>query len=307
MEPVLTPRQGWVSFGGGRVTPAVIVHGGAGAVPEDEFADRLQVLQEARQAAWEIVNKGGDAVSAVVAAVVILEDSPLFNAGTGSALNREGFVEMDAAVMDGETRAFGGVAAVRDVKNPVVLAREVMNSEHVLLACEGASRFARERGIPAYDPARLITERQIERWQKARRRASGEKSGTVGAAVMDASGRLAAATSTGGMVDQRLGRVGDTPLPGAGNYAEAGLGAASGTGYGEYFMRSLATYRAVSALRRLKPQDALQQAVVELASLGGHGGIILVDSGGRTYWHHDTESMCTAWRDSNGEGAACRR
>jgi len=301
------PKPGWASFGGGRTLPAVIVHGGAGAVPESEFAGRIDVLREARQAAWKIVLSGGDAVSAAVAAVVILEDSPLFNAGTGSALNREGFVEMDAAVMDGETRAFGGVAAVRDVKNPVLLAREVMNSEHVLLACEGASRFARERGIPAYDPARLIAERQIERWQKARRRGPAEKSGTVGAAVMDASGRLAAATSTGGMVDQRLGRVGDTPLPGAGNYAEAGLGAASGTGYGEYFMRSLATYRAVSALRQLEPQEALRQAVADLAGLGGHGGIILVDSAGKTYWHYDTESMCTAWRDATGEGAACKR
>ena len=288
------------------VTPAVIVHGGAGAVPESEFASRLEVLRKARNAAWEIVSGGGDAVSAAVAAVVILEDSPLFNAGTGSALNREGFVEMDAAVMDGENRAFGGVAAVRDVKNPVVLAREVMNSEHVLLACEGASRFARERGIPAYDPARLITERQTERWRQARRKALTEKSGTVGAAVMDAGDRLAAATSTGGILDQRLGRVGDTPLPGAGNYAEAGLGAASGTGYGEYFMRSLATYRAVSSLRRLQPPEALQLAVEDIARLGGHGGLILVDAAGRTYRYHDTESMCSAWRDAGGEGDACR-
>jgi len=293
--------------GSGNVKPAVIVHGGAGVVPEGEFALRLQVLEEARQAAWNILVGGGDAVSAAVAAVVVLEDSPLFNAGTGSALNREGFVELDAAVMDGENRAFGGVAAVRDVRNPVVLAREVMNSEHVLLACEGASRFARERGIPAYDPDELITERQIERWQKARRRGSGEKTGTVGVAVMDASGRLAAATSTGGMVDQRLGRIGDTPLPGAGNYAEAGLGAASGTGYGEYFMRSLATYRVVSALRQLEPQEALQQAVADLASLGGHGGIILVDATGKSHWQYNTESMCTAWRDAASEGAACRR
>lgn len=289
------------------MTPAVIVHGGAGAVPESEFAGRLEVLKEARRAAWEIVSSGGNAVSAAVAAVVVLEDSPFFNAGTGSALNREGFVEMDAALMDGDNRAFGGVAAVRDVKNPVVLAYEVMNSEHVLLACEGASRFARERGIPAYDPALLITERQIERWRKARQRAATEKSGTVGAAVMDADGHLAAATSTGGMVDQRLGRVGDTPLPGAGNYAEAGLGAASGTGYGEYFMRTLAAYRAVTALLQVEPQQALERAINEIAKIGGHGGMILVDSFGRTWWHHDTDAMCTAWRDAGGEGASCRR
>lgn len=289
------------------MTPAVIVHGGAGTVPAVEFAERLKILIKARDIAWEIIHSGGNAVDAAVAAVMILEDSPLFNAGTGSALNREGFVEMDAAVMDGQNRAFGGVAAVRDVKNPILLALEIMNSVHVLLACEGASRFARERGIPAYEPAQLVTPNQVERWQRARRRGQAEKSGTVGAAIMDAKGRLAAATSTGGMVDQRLGRVGDTPLPGAGNYAEAGGGAASGTGYGEYFMRSLATYRAVSALHKLNPEDALQQAIADLASLGGHGGIIMVDSTGKTFWHHNTDSMCTAWRDYEGEGAACRR
>jgi len=288
------------------MTPAVIVHGGAGAVPEEEFAARLEVLSRARLAAWEAA-AAGDAVAAVVAAVTVLEDSPLFNAGVGSALNREGFVEMDAAVMDGETRACGGVAAVRDVRNPVQLAREVMDSEHVLLAGEGASRFARERGIPACDPASLVTRRQLERWRRARRRGDGEKAGTVGAAVMDSRGRLAAATSTGGMVDKRPGRVGDTPLPGAGNYAEAGLGAASGTGYGEYFVRALATYRAVAALRQHQPQRALELAIAEVAALGGHGGMILVDAAGRSWWHHDTAAMCVAWRDAAGEGASCRR
>jgi len=287
--------------------PAVIVHGGAGAVDEAEFAGRREGLRSAREAAWRVLEAGGSAVEAAVAAVVILEDNPLFNAGLGSALNRDGEVEMDASVMDGTTRAFGGVAAVRDVKNPVELALEVMRSEHDLLVCEGASRFARERGIPSHRPEELITSRQLERWRKARRSGRGEKSGTVGAVVMDAGGRLAAATSTGGMVDQRAGRVGDTPLPGAGTYAESGLGAASGTGYGEYFMRALATYRAVSALPKMPPQEALAAALGQVAGLGGHGGMILIDANGRTYWLHDTPAMCVAWRDAAGEGDSCRK
>ncbi len=287
--------------------PAVIVHGGAGAVPEAEFVKRREVLELSREAAWKILTGGGTAVDAVVAAVRVLEDSPLFNAGLGSALNRDGEVEMDAVVMDGRTRAFGGVAAVRDVCNPVLLAREVMNSEHVLLACEGASRFARERGIPPCDPRSLVTERQLERWRNARRRASGDKAGTVGAVARDGAGRLAAATSTGGMVDQRPGRIGDTPLVGAGNYAEDGLGAASGTGWGEYFMRSLATYRAVSALARRLPEEALQEALDAVAALGGSGGMILVDAAGNTWWGYNTAALCVAWRDPAGEGADCRR
>jgi len=287
--------------------PAVIVHGGAGAVAEAEFADRLEGLRSAREAAWSALAAGGTAIEAVVEAVAILEDNPLFNAGLGSALNRDGEVEMDASVMDGSTRAFGGVAAVRDVKNPVKLAFEVMESEHDLLVCEGASRFARERGIPAWRPDELVTPSQIERWRRARKSARGEKSGTVGAVAIDVSGGLAAATSTGGMVDQRVGRVGDTPLPGAGNYAESGLGAASGTGYGEYFMRALAAYRAVSALREMSAQAALVGALKEVAKLGGHGGMILVDTRGRTYWLHNTPTMCVAWRDAAGEGDSCRQ
>jgi len=281
----------------------VVVHGGAGRVDPATWDDRVAAVVRARDAAWSRLASGASALEAAVEAVRRLEDDPLFNAGVGAALNREGFAELDAAVMDGEERAFGAVAAVRDVRNPVELALEVLRSEHVLLAGEGASRFARERGIPACDPRELVTERQRERWRRARRGEAAERSGTVGAVVLDAAGRLAAASSTGGMVDQRVGRVGDTPLPGAGVYAEAGLGAATATGHGEYFARALASWRAVLALRERDPDEAVRHALNEVERLGGRGGLILVDARGRTAWAKTTPEMSVAWRSAEGEGA----
>ena len=288
---------------GSAPAPALIVHGGAGRVEASGWDDRVAGVVRARDAAWALLEQGATALEAVVEAVRWLEDDPLFNAGTGATLNRDGFAELDAAVMDGEDLGFGAVAAVRDVKNPVLLAAEVLRSEHVLLVGEGASRFARERGIPACDPAELVTERQRRRWSLARRRALEERSGTVGAVALDAKGRLAAATSTGGTVDQRVGRVGDTPLPGAGTYAEAGRGAVSATGHGEYFARALAAYRAASALRDATPEQAVRAALETVTRLGGAGGLILVDALGRLAWHHTTPTMSVAWRTQAGEGA----
>ncbi len=282
---------------------AVLVHGGAGRAEPGDEAPRLAGVARARDAAWAVLEAGGTALEAAVRAVEVLEDDPNFNAGTGSVLNRDGFVEMDAAVMDGEVRAFGAVAAVRDVKNPVRLALEVMRSEHVFLAGEGASRFARERGFPPHDPRALVTPRQLERWSRGRRGAGGEKCGTVGAVVYGGRG-VAAATSTGGILDQRVGRVGDTPLPGAGTYAEAGLGAVSATGHGEFFARALAAYRSVAALREHGPQEAVQLALAEVGALGGSGGLILVTADGVLAWDHTTPSMTVAWRDAAGPGEA---
>lgn len=287
----------------GDYAPALIVHGGAGRVEPAERDDRVAGVVRARDAAWGRLAEGASALEAVVEAVRVLEDDPQFNAGVGAALNRDGFAELDAAVMDGTTRAFGAVAAVRDVQNPVLLAVEVMNSEHVLLVAEGASRFARERGIPACDPRELVTERQLDRWSRARRHRLEDPSGTVGAVALDAQGRLAAATSTGGMLDQRVGRVGDSPLPGAGTYAEAGRGAVSATGHGEHFARALAAFRAVQALPLVTPQDAVRAALEEVTRLGGSGGLILVDAHGRLAWRHTTPTMSVAWRSTQGEGA----
>jgi len=281
----------------------IVVHGGAGRIdPETEEAV-LAGVRRARDAGWEVLEKGGSALEAAIRAVVVLEDDPVFNAGTGSALNRQGFVEMDAAAMDGEGLRFGAVAAIRDVKNPILVAREVMNSEHILLSGEGASFFARERGIPRHPPEALITERALARWQKIRRQ-GGRTSGTVGAVALDAQGRVAAATSTGGIVDKRVGRIGDTPLLGAGTYAEAGLGAASATGEGEFLARALVAYRAVAALKAHTPEEAAKEALSLARKLGGEGGLILLAADGRFAALHTSPQMSHAWRSPEGEGAA---
>ncbi len=280
----------------------ILVHGGAGRVPEALREAVLEGVQRARDEGWRVLRQGGSAMDAVVAAVKVMEDDPVFNAGTGAALNRAGAAELDAAVMDGETLAFGGVAAVRDVKNPIELAREVMNSEHILLCGEGASAFARERGIPHHPPSLLVTEHALARWREVRKKGL-KTSGTVGAVALDGQGRLAAATSTGGIVDKRVGRIGDTPLVGAGTYAEKGLGAASATGEGEFLARALVTYRSVSALRHQEPKDALFEALALAKALGGEGGIILVTADGRPVWHRTSPQMSFAFRSDDDEGA----
>ena len=280
----------------------ILVHGGAGRIEPEWEEAVLSGVKRARDAGWAVLASGGSALEAAVEAVRVLEDDPAFNAGTGSALNRQGFVEMDAAVMIGEGLRFGGVAAVRDVKNPILLAREVMDSEHILLSGEGASLFARERGIPRYPPEALVTERALARWQRIRRQ-GGRTSGTVGAVALDAQGRLAAATSTGGIVDKRVGRVGDTPLVGAGTYAEAGLGAASATGEGEFLARALVAYRAVAALKTRSPEEAADEALALARELGGQGGLILLAADGSFAAVHTSPQMSHAWRGPEGEGA----
>ncbi len=283
----------------------VLVHGGAGRIRDEDDARAIQGVEAARDAAWEVLKQGGGALRAVIEAVKVLEDDPFFNAGTGSALNRDGFVEMDAAVMDGQDLSFGAVGAVRDVKNPILLAEEVRNSEHVFLVGEGASRFARERGIPAYPNARLVTERALLRWQEVRRKKL-RTSGTVGAVALDDAGHLAAATSTGGIVDKRVGRVGDTPLIGAGTYAEDGLGAASATGEGEFLARALVAYRAVVALGELGPEAAARAALERARRLGGEGGLILIGADGRFAFVHTSPKMSYAYRSLEGAGAGVK-
>jgi beta-aspartyl-peptidase (threonine type) len=308
----------------------VAVHGGAGSLAADDpatsgggpEAPRLEGVRRAARVAWEILQGGGSALDAVVAAVTALEDDPTFNAGTGSTLNADGVVEMDAAVMDGATLAAGAVAAVTDVRNPVVLARAVMDrSGHLLLAAGGASRFAREAGIPAWENERLVTPGQRARFETARRgdaaghgpgptregavlpsagRPSG--GGTVGAVARDARGHLAAATSTGGTFRKRPGRVGDTPIPGAGTYAEDGRAAVSATGQGERIIQvSLARMAAELAGRGLPAMEAAREAVRFLgARVGGEGGLVLVGPEGDPGFAHNTPVMSRAWFDAGG-------
>ncbi|HWH76087.1 MAG TPA: isoaspartyl peptidase/L-asparaginase, partial [Candidatus Binatus sp.] len=210
-------------------SPSIIVHGGAGPIRDDSLAARLDGCKAAALAGWKILEAGGSALDASEAAVVVLEDHPLFNAGTGSTLNSLGKVETDAAIMSSESLRAGAVAALSGIKNPISLARRVLeDGRHVMLAGAGALEFARAMGFPEYSPESLIVESEKQRWQS--------KHGTVGCVAFDMNGKIAAATSTGGIFDKLPGRVGDSPLLGCGTYANE-YGAVSCTGQGEAIMR----------------------------------------------------------------------
>jgi beta-aspartyl-peptidase (threonine type) len=291
---------------------SIVVHGGAGRFvsgPEDDAeAARAGVLAAARAGA-AILRAGGAALDAVVAAVVALEDDPVFNAGTGSALNADGEVEMDAALMVGDWARAGAVAGVRTVKNPILLARLVMErTPHVLLAGAGADAFAREQAVPAVAAASLVTPTARRAWERGAvtTAAPTAKHGTVGAVALDGAQRLAAATSTGGTARKHAGRIGDSPLIGCGTYASDGIGAVSCTGLGEAIIRAVLGKSAVDLLATGEPpMAAAAHAVSLLARLGGDGGLILVDGRGRLGWAFNTDRMARAWVDADGrEGAA---
>lgn len=269
--------------------PAIIVQGGAGRIPEDEIQARLEGLKKAAQEGWRVLQKGRPALDAVEAAVVLLEDDPLFNAGRGSSLNAEGQVELDASIMDGSTLRAGAVAAVKRIRNPIGLARKVLDEgRHILLAGEGALRFAKEVGVPECSEEELVVERQRKRWQ--------ETYGTVGAVAIDGEGRIAAATSTGGLFGKRLGRVGDSALIGCGTYADD-LGGASCTGIGETIIKVVLAKTAVDLLRGgLHPMEAAKRAIGQLKERAdGEGGLVLLDRQGRVGYARNTLYMPLAF------------
>jgi beta-aspartyl-peptidase (threonine type) len=287
---------------------AIIVHGGAGGIlePADSPAGaaRLAGLRRACAAGAEILHRGGPALDAVEAAVRVLEDDPHFNAGTGSVLTAAGDVECDAAVMDGETLRCGAVAVVKDVRNPVSLARAVMEqTEHVLLAGPSASAFAREVGIPAIENESLVTATQREKWEIARREAGGSRTGTVGAVARDLRGHLAAATSTGGMTMKRPGRIGDSPLVGCGTFADDALAAVSCTGHGERIIQlTLARHTADLVGAGRSALEAAQEAARLLAArVGGEGGLIVVGPTGPVGFANNTPALARAWTTERGE------
>jgi L-asparaginase / beta-aspartyl-peptidase len=281
------------------VKPAIIVHGGAGAI-EDERRDRCVTgCESAAAAGWERLEAGGSALDAVEAAVRVLEADPEYNAGYGAVLTRAGTIEVDACVMTGERGApsIGAVGGVPWLRHPVTLARRVLeDGEHVLLVGEGALLFAREHGIEPESPDTLVSPRARNRFERhegeaKKRMRTGD---TVGACAVDRDGRVAAATSTGGLPWKRPGRVGDTPVPGAGTWAEARVGAASATGHGESIIRALMTRVAIDRLRGgLSPDEAARAAVDELVAVGGAGagGVILVAADGTVAHHTSTARM----------------
>lgn len=291
-------------------TPCLAVHGGAGNLGKDDPASsggpdapRLAGVRRACLAGWAVLSKGGSAVDAVEIAVSALEDDPTFNAGTGSVLNEEGRVELDASIMNGASLACGAVALLSDVKNPVVLARLVMErSAHVFLAGPGASAFAREMGLPAIENGLLVTPEQRSRFERARAGGPGSKTGTVGAVARDASGHLAAATSTGGMLMKRPGRIGDTPVIGAGTYADDTLAAVSCTGHGERVIQlSLARHAAGLVGSGMVAQKAARTAIEALwTRVNGEGGLLVLGPSGPPGFAHNTEIMSHAWTQPDG-------
>ncbi len=292
------------------MTPLVAVHGGAGALesgpPGSQEAEARRALAAALEAAWARLTGGGSALDAAVEAVAILEDHPLFNAGRGSALTAKGRVELDASVMDGATRAAGAVACVRTVRNPVRLARLVSElTPHVLLVGAGAEAFARAAGVERMEPAWFVVDAQRERLRRARRRAQEKPAGhgTVGAVARDAAGHLAAATSTGGVVNQLPGRVGDSPLPGAGTWADDTTCAVSATGPGEALIRAAFAHEVDAGMRLagLGLEAAVRAALARLGALGASGGAIALAREGAPVFAFTTAAMWRGWLAAAGE------
>jgi len=273
------------------MTWAIAVHGGAGDIDDAREGAVRAGCEAAARAGADILAAGGSALDAACAAVRVLEDNPEFNAGCGAVLTRAGTVELDACAMDGDL-ATGACGAVTGVRNPIELARAILDDgEHVLLVGAGALAFARERGVAEVAPDYHVTERQLDRL--ARRAAPSP--GTVGAVARDAQGRVAAATSTGGIAGKRPGRVGDSPLPGAGTYAAAGAGAASATGHGEAIIKAVMARGAVDLARQTGAQAAAAAAVADvLARTGAAVGIIVIGAHGAPGVAHATPRMSFA-------------
>lgn len=304
-------------------TFGIVLHGGAGTMRKENLTAEMEAayrekLAEALQVGYGILKNGGSSLDAVEQTIHILEDSPLFNAGKGAVYTHEGTHELDASIMDGRTRNAGAVAGVQRVRHPISLARQVLeNSPHVMLSGAGAEAFAAQQGLELVDPAYFHTERRYRQLQKALEKAAAEsvpssvlqpeadhKFGTVGVAALDRQGNLAAGTSTGGMTNKRFGRIGDSPVIGAGTYADNRTCAVSATGHGEYFIRAVVAYdiSALMAYRGMTLQQAADKVVMKkLVELGGEGGIIAIDKHGNIAMPFNTPGMYRGYIDRNGQ------
>ncbi len=304
---------------------SLVIHGGAGTILKEDMTPDLEIaymnaLEDALQAGYAVLEQEGSASNAVKAAIVVLEDNLLFNAGRGSVFTKKGVQEMDAAIMNGQTMAAGAVAGVRNVRNPIELAEEVMlNSNHVFLSGKGANDFAIKQGIKLEPDEYFFSKFRYDQWKVMRDSDSysldhthqgleelmkDKKFGTVGAVACDTLGNIAAATSTGGMTNKKYGRIGDSPLIGAGTYANNDTCAISCTGHGEPFICAVAAHD-VSCLMEYKGlslQEAMNEVVhVKLIKLEGEGGMIGVDAKGNTAMLFNSAGMYRASKKSTGE------
>ncbi len=295
-------------------TPVLVIHGGAGVERKDLTAQTEQVmradLERALRAGYAVLKNGGDSLDAVSTAIVIMEDAPEFNAGKGAVFNHDGRNELDAAIMDGATLRAGSVANVHKVKNPILLARAVMDkSPHVMMVSDGAEAFAQSIGMTLVDPKYFYTEHRWQQLQEAlkddaaKAKPSVSQHGTVGAVALDSAGHLAAGTSTGGLTNKRFGRVGDSPIIGAGTYANAKC-AVSATGAGEFYIRSVAAHDICARVEYgNKPlaQAANEVVMGTVPKLGGDGGVIALDADGNVATPFNTEGMARGWVDKDGK------
>ena len=296
----------------------LVIHGGAGTIlkenmsPEKEKAYRL-ALQEALQNGYKVIKNGGESEDAVIEAIKVMENSPLFNAGKGAVFTHEGKNEMDASIMKGKTMQAGAVAGVTTIKNPILAAKAVMNnSDHVMMAGKGAEEFAVKQGLEIVDPSYFRTEDRWNSLQKVLEKDKekmeldhdaktqayvpfnfvDEKFGTVGAVALDAKGNITAGTSTGGMTNKRYGRVGDSPIIGAGTYANNEVGV-SCTGWGEYFIKAIAAYdvAALMKYKQVSSQEAGKEVIKKIGEMGGDGGMIVLDKNGQASFPFNTAGM----------------
>ncbi len=299
---------------------SIAIHGGAGTILREQMSEALKdeivsTLEKSVTAGHGVLVQGGDALDAVVASVKILEDSPLFNAGNGSVLTHKEMVEMDASVMHGREMNAGAVAGVRHIKNPIELARDVMDkSDHVLLMGEGAEDFAFSLGYEYTEQDYFFTDRRYEQLQSMKEKGffalseskypDDNKFGTVGAVALDQQGNLAAATSTGGVTNKKFGRIGDSPIIGAGTVAENGNVAVSATGMGEYFIRKMVAGDVAARMRYLKEDihTACEQVIHgDLKDMGGEGGLIAINTKGEINFAMNSLGMYRASIDTQGE------
>lgn len=304
----------------------LVIHGGAGGpikgtMPADEEKEYLNKLDEALKLGSEILATGGNSLDAVEAAIRFMEDCPLFNAGIGAVLDEDGIAELDAAVMDGKTGMAGAVAGVTTIKNPIAAARLVMEkTNHVMLIGAGAEKFAKAQGLDLVEPSYFITPERLKAWEKwkagktsgtgkapvkpVRTTSDKDKHGTVGAVALDQHGNLAAGTSTGGMMGKMAGRIGDSPIIGAGTYANNKTCAVSATGHGEYFIRNVVAYdlSALMEYRGMPIEEAGKMIIMEkLTQQKAAGGMIAVDKDGNIAMPFNTNAMFRGFAKSTGE------
>jgi beta-aspartyl-peptidase (threonine type) len=308
---------------------ALAIHGGAGTIKRENMSEEQEAeysakLKEALDAGYTVLESGGEALDAVIAAVKVMEDSPLFNAGKGAVFTNEGKNEMDAAIMDGRDRNAGAVAGLTTVKNPITAARAVMeNSPHVFMTGAGAEVFAKEQELELVSPDYFYTDFRFQQLEKIRETEKTQldhssllemelqdpffkdrKFGTVGAVARDKNGNIAAATSTGGMTNKRYGRVGDVPIIGAGTYADNATCAVSATGHGEFFIRTVVGHEIASQMRygNKSLKDAANDVVMkQLVEMGGSGGIISIDRMGNIAMPFNSEGMYRGYRKADQE------